>query len=255
MLKIDEHLKLRDLPEYIKEQLSYIETFNIRFTVATFAFVAIDLFIILPLLVPMILSYLYILLPPLIFINLWAIWILIRNPYTVQYETILYSGVTGIVGSIVYLMLSHKMAFYFLNIDDLYYYVTVTLFYLMVSASILFYRLLKFKNLSFEALKVWTKEENEKKRQGRPAGLYAIILVNGPGLGYMAAQLIKYSEKSTISIIVFLFMGGAVFCSYIAIKFIHRAIFLKANAHLASPICPAKSDYAEGIVKRDMRIK
>lgn len=127
MLKIDERIKWEEIPSYISEQLSFVDIFNIKSSVAILIFLGIDLFMAIPLFVPFVPIYLYILVPPLVIINLWGIWILMRSRYSIQYETILIIAAMGVFASPAYIILAHKMAYYYAGIRGWSYYAIVTL--------------------------------------------------------------------------------------------------------------------------------
>ncbi|WLV24196.1 hypothetical protein QR721_11200 [Aciduricibacillus chroicocephali] len=261
MLKIDERIKWKELPRYISEQLSFVDIFNIKAGIAIAVFVMVDLFMIIPLLIPLVPIYLYILLPPLIIINIWGVWIIVRNPYSVQYETILILAAMGIFASPTYLILAHKMAYYHAGIHSWSYYVIVTLVYVITTLWILQYRLNRFKDLSYETLVKWKKEEGEQFR-GKGArnrkfdgNKYMAIILYVPAIGYLIAQGIKHNEAGVAITLILSFLGLASFFSYAGIKFTHRLFMMKANPQLVVLRTPSKSKYRNGIVKRDQKIK
>jgi len=254
MLKIDERLKFKDLPKYISEQLFYIETFNIRASIFITTFVMLDLMVVLPLLVPLIPIYLYILVPPLLLFHIWSMRIMIKNPYSVQYETILFFAIWGVLSTIVFAVLSQKMAFYLIGIKGFSYYLITTVLFLVAVGSILNYRLSRYRDLSYDAIKLAKKKERELKRKAGKEH-YPLIITFVPGLGYMVAQMIKHNETFVYCMLVIIFWGFAVFCSYVAIKFIQRSFMLKVNKGIAPLQTPSKKAYKLGLVKKGMKIK
>lgn len=261
MLKIDERLKLREMPKYVNEQLSFIDTINIKFMVAVYVFLMLDLFMFGPLFFPFVTLHLYILLPPLIILNLWATWILVRNPYSVQYEMILLLAAIGVYGSLAYLILAHKLAYYFMSIHDWSYYVIVTLLYLLTTLWILRYRLSRFKDLSYEALKEWHMKEQrkfsgkEKKDSISFVDKCIGVILYVPAVGYFIAQGIKYGEVGVGFILILSYLSFACLFSYIGIKFTHRILIMKANPQFVHLPVPSKIHYRKGMVKRGLKIK
>ena len=261
MLKIDERLKRKEIPRYITEQLGFVDTFNVRFSVAVLVFLAIDFFIAIPLFVPFVPMYLYILLPFIIFINVWGIWIMVRNPYTVQYETILFIAAMSLIATFSYLILAHKMAYYYVGVHGWSYYGILTLLYVLTTLWILHYRLSRFKDLSYETMVKWKKGEREQARgKGKSGGMrhadkYMAILLYVPGIGYLIAQIVKHNETGVAFTLIICFLSFASFFSYTAIKFTHRLLVMKANPQFVHPQTPGKSKYKNGLVKRDLKIK
>ena len=261
MLKIDERLKWKEIPKYITEQLGFVDIFNIRFGIATFVFLMIDFFMVIPLFIPLVPAYLYILLPPLVIINLWGIWILVRNPYSVQYEVILIMAAMGIFASAAYLVLAHKMAYYYVGVRGWSYYAIVTLLYVLTTFWILHYCISRFKDLSYEAM-VKMKNEERKRDRGKGkiramnhADKYIAILLYVPGIGYLIVQIVKYNETGVAFTLIICFLSFAFLFSYIAIKFTHRIFMMKANPQRVHLRTPGKSMYKNGLVKRDLKIK
>ena len=252
---------MKEIPKYINEQLDYVETYNIRFSVGAFVFLMIDFLMAIPLFVPFVPMYLYILLPFIIFINVWGIWIMVRNPYTVQYETILFIAAMSLIATFSYLILAHKMAYYYVGVHGWSYYVIVSLLYVLTTLWILNYRLSRFKDLSYETLVKWKREERKqdrgkgKKRGMRHADMYMAILLYVPGIGYLIAQIVKYNETGVAFTLIICFLGFASLFSYAAIKFTHRIFMMKANPQFVHPQTPGKSKYKNGLVKRDLKIK
>lgn len=84
---------------------------EIRFQIIALVLVGADIFILLPAFAnPFRLLYVYIVTPPVVFLNLWAIWIAI-NPRKRQLQYILLRGVYGTICSVGLLVITQKFAY------------------------------------------------------------------------------------------------------------------------------------------------
>jgi hypothetical protein len=131
MLKLESVMKRRDLPDHIKEGLEPFDTNQIKFTIGSSTFFMLDLLIIMPLLFPIIKTVLYLTLPLLILISVWALTILFRKAEDTEMESILHLGCLGIIGSFYYYVLAMKYN-YMVGIHSPFYYVLMFLIYLTI---------------------------------------------------------------------------------------------------------------------------
>lgn len=252
MLRIDKNIKTKRLPNYISQQLYYVKTDEIRSSVCGMTYILIDLLIILPLLSPFIPIYVYLIAPPLLLLHGWNIRILIKNPYSVQFETLLYIAALSLAGMFSFFLIAQKIAYFYADIKDGRFYFINTMLYLAATIGILFYRLNKFKNLSYETLIEMKKAETakEKKRNRYDSLLYAALC-----LGVATIRFMRHGGRISNVFAFVCFWGLALFFSYTAIKFIHRILFIRANIERAPVEIPSKKEFKKGIVKRDMKIK
>jgi len=252
MLRIDKNIKTKRLPNYISQQLYYVKTDEIRSSVCIMTYILIDLLIILPLLSPFIPIYVYLIAPLLLLLHVWSIRILIKNPYSVQLETLFYIAALSLAGMFSFFLIAQKIAYFYADIKDARFYFINTMLYMAATIGILFYRLNKFKDLSYETLIEMKKAETakEKKRNRFYPLLYA-----APGLGVATMKFMRHEGRISNIFAVVCFWGLALFFSYTAIKFIHRILFIRVNLERAPVEIPSKKEYKKGIVKIDMKIK
>ncbi len=96
---------------------------DIRSTIITLVIGIADIFVLAPAFAnPFRLLYVYIVAPPIIFLNLWAIWIII-NPRKRQLQYTLFRGVFGIVCSVGLLVIAQKFAYEMLELQTPIYFI------------------------------------------------------------------------------------------------------------------------------------
>ncbi|MDQ0221250.1 hypothetical protein ELQ35_20865 [Peribacillus cavernae] len=219
MLKIEQDIKRRRLPQHIKEQLDPFSTMQIKFVIASGTFFMLDLLIILPLLVPVIKAVLFITLPLLIFISLWAIWLLVRKAEDTELESLLFLGCLGIVGSICYFVLSLKYSF-MLGIDSpLYYFISIVIFGFII---FLFIR---------HQVKRYSSLERERTKE-TPKWHYRVLSISVPA-GYLVAHYIMgLSGGFMLSFMTVVFFGMSIFYIFVLAKYLYKYFFIKTNIHL-----------------------
>ncbi|MDY0406758.1 hypothetical protein P5G51_016580 [Virgibacillus sp. 179-BFC.A HS] len=163
-MKINESIKdFNKLPVFVNQHLSFLDTDNIKFIVAAFTFILLDLGT-FPLLYPKIPIIYYIAIPLLVFIHLWALRILIKNPFSTQFESLIYIGVLGVVGTICYFMLVQKTAYMNLGIRNLFYYVISTVLYLFIIGILAYYQIQRYSNINKITVQSPQRERAKKAR-------------------------------------------------------------------------------------------
>lgn len=96
---------------------------DIRSTIITLVIGIADIFVLLPAFAnPVQPIYMYIIVPPVAFLNVWAIWIVI-NPRKRQLQYTLFRGVFGIVCSVGLLVITQKFAYGMLGLQTPIYFV------------------------------------------------------------------------------------------------------------------------------------
>lgn len=113
--------------EFNKKAFEYYMTVypvnHIRSQIIILVLLGADILVLLPACAyPFRLLYVYIVAPPIIFLNLWAIWIII-NPRKRQLQYTLFRGVYGIVCSIGLLVITQKFAYEVLELQTPIYFI------------------------------------------------------------------------------------------------------------------------------------
>lgn len=244
-MNINEEIKSkRQLPQYVNEHLMFLVVDHIKYLVFGFTFVFLDLFIIVPLLYPFIIEYLFFTVPFLLFIHIWAIRLLCKNPFSIQFESILFIGSIGVVGSYVFMLLAQKMAYHYVGITETSYYVFTTIIYLIIAVILVFYQIRKYAII----------KKKTKEGKGRSIAQYTSIAAIAPAIGYILAQnVIKKSEILMHMTLIIIFYSFSIFFAYIAAKYFHKFYFMKANMHFVTFQKPSKKEMKK-LLKRGKEI-
>lgn len=128
---------------------------EIRFQIIALVLVGADIFILLPAFAnPFRLLYVYIVTPPVVFLNLWAIWIAI-NPRKRQLQYTLFRGVYGAICSVGLLVITQKYAYEVLQLQ--------TPIYFILSFGLYGFALYYFYKNHIEKLQEPRKNQNHRK--------------------------------------------------------------------------------------------
>lgn len=222
MLKIKETKKFRQLPDHMKVHLLFISPQNTKVVVIGFCFFLLD-FCIIPLLSPINNAFYLSTIPLLLFINLWAIRLLFKNPYTTQMETILFVGVTSIIGAISYFMTSIKVSYMFIGITNFWYFIVLCMVYLIIILRLVYFQIKKYSKIDYN-LNERTKWYNN--------GVLLPLFTAGPGLSYILFLSIKKNEILMHTVFLCACIVMTILFSYISAKYIHKYKFMKLNSHL-----------------------
>ncbi|WP_273853483.1 hypothetical protein [Guptibacillus spartinae] len=222
MLKIPENKKFRHLPDYMKVHLLLISPQNTKVVVIGYCFILLD-FCLIPLLTPINTIINIATIPFLLFINLWAIRLLVKNPYTTQMETILFLGVTSFIGAISYLITSMKVSYLFFGITSIWYFLVLSLVYFTVISIAINFQIKKFSSIndSLDESKKWYNNKN-----------FLSLITVGPGIGYILFFATKKNELFMHTLFLIACIGLTILFSYISTKYIHKYMFMKVNNHL-----------------------
>ncbi|MFI8705780.1 hypothetical protein ACIGHG_01635 [Bacillus sp. NPDC077411] len=191
---------------------------KIRAEVITLVLVLADTLILLPAFAnPFRLLYVYIVAPPIIFLNLWGIWIII-NPRKRQLQYILFRGVFGIICSVGLLIITQKFAYEVLQLQTPIYFIFSFGLY---SFALYHYSKSHIKKLQEPIKKssVWKKETGSVK-----------IAAFAAGFGQLVANIILSIATQQMGAIVF--MCACTMFSFILFHFImelHRYYYLRKH--------------------------
>ncbi|MEC2159606.1 hypothetical protein [Virgibacillus halodenitrificans] len=238
MIKLNEEINdFNKLPLYVNQHLSFLDTGNIRFMIAVWTFLLLDLCA-LPLLYPRVNIIYYVTIPLLVFIHLWAIRLLIKNTYSTQFECLLFIGVHGVIGSICYFILIQKTAYFNLGIRAPMYYVISTILYLLITGILVSYQFYKYSSI-----KKKTMQSVRKEREKESSNKYGYVIVLFPALGYTLSQTVmKQSDVAMYSLVYFAFLLLSIVLAYFAAKYLHKYFFMKANMEFVRFQTPSKKE-------------
>ncbi|MBN8211038.1 hypothetical protein JI666_20055 [Bacillus sp. NTK071] len=222
MLKIPQNKKFRHLPDYMKVHLLFISPSNTKVVVFGFCFFLLD-FCIIPLVIPINMGIFLSLTPNLLFINLWAVRLLVKNPYTTQMETVLFIGITSLIGAICYFITSMKVSYLFIGITNIWYYMMLLIIFMSITATFIRVQIEKYATIAHTL--------NESKKWYNNRSLLPLIPTGG-GVSYILFQSTRSNELLMHTIFLFACIAMSILFSYISAKYCHKYKFMKQNSHL-----------------------
>lgn len=214
-MKIDPETRHQSLAQHVLFHLSFIDADNVRQSMIPFLLIY-DIPYILGLGSILKLEFLWIFLPFIIILHLWGIRLMIKNPYSTQFEMLMFMGGLGLFGAISLFIMVLGMSYYSLHITSLFYYIVIS-----VSTILLVYIFVKYQIDKFSGDPT---QERKKSNQSKYMGL----LSAAPGLGYLFSISMRDSPLELIFNVLCVYFF-AMFLAYFAAKFIHRYFFMKTN--------------------------
>jgi hypothetical protein len=228
-MRLDNDLKRNQLPQHFLSLLSFIDTANAKFMIVTLTLVVVDipafyLFFIGDHILPH-----YIIIPLLILLHIWMLRLLCKNSYSTQFESIIFICASSGFASCLYLIILQVIPFTELGINYSIYYIVSNIVYVIIV--ILFFR-------------IEMKKYADTNKEGKKDIIYGGgALASVPGIGYIFSQIIIRESEVLIWAILFLcFLIMYLFSTYLTVKFVYKALFMKANWHLVVFQKPLKRD-------------
>lgn len=221
MLELSKKMKYRELPDHIREGLAPFSIYQIKFMVWGFTYFLLDLLIIMPLLFPIMKPILYITIPPMVIMSIWAFRLLIKKPEDSEMEFLLFLGFLGVVGSFCYFVVVMKYH-YMIGIKSPIYYTAMFLIYLSF-----IYLFLRNEHKKYSSLET-------KMKKKTPTWHYTLAMI-APGAGYIFAQyLMGLSGFYVLSIMSLVFWGLSLTFTFLIGRGFHKYFFIKKNIHLVT---------------------
>ncbi|SFI90648.1 MULTISPECIES: hypothetical protein [unclassified Bacillus (in: firmicutes)] len=191
---------------------------EIRFHVIVLVLVGADMFVLLPALANSFrLLYVYVVAPPIIFLNLWAIWIAI-NPRKRQLQYTLFRGVYGIICSVGLLVITQKFAYEVLQLQ--------TPIYFIFSVGLYVFALYHFYKNHIKKLQEPRKKSNVWKKETGSVKVAAFVV----GFGQLIANIILSIATQQMGAIVFMCACTVFsFALFYMIMDLHRYYYLRKH--------------------------
>lgn len=232
-LKIDDKVSNKKLSDRIWNNMGFMVG-ELK-TLTVLKLIVVDAFAFFFLLVPVIYSYIFLTVPVWLALTVWQVRLHLKDAYTVQYETVLFTGVFGLSGAVIHLFISHKIAYYYIGVTWPIFYVLMAAVYGGIAWIIVRYQLKRFTE--------WRRTPNRKGTRKNSLVMQAgALLAGAPALGYSFAQAAKISESALHVTLLFCMLFFSLLLFYIAAKFLLRYFFMKANPHLAKLQKPGKKE-------------
>lgn len=197
--------------------LSLYPVSSIRLNAGILVFFYLNLFLLIPVFsVPYIPLYAWILLPPLLIMNIWALALMIA-PGKLQLNYLLFRGVFGIVCSVGFMIVIQKFAYTGLRLTTPCYAV----------GSFAVYGLILYQ---YARLHIRKLVAPRKKNQG-DSDLSMKVLTGMMGFGYLLANLsLMFVSKNTISIVLICVYAMLALVMFHFIMELHRYYWMKREA-------------------------
>ncbi|GGB34744.1 hypothetical protein GCM10011409_10240 [Lentibacillus populi] len=241
-MKINPKMRHQDLAQHVNEQLEFIPVEDVRSSVIVMILVIYDVPLLMGLLSIFELEYLWIVSPFILILHLWGTRLLIKNPYSTQFEMVLFMGIWGSFGAISLFVMVQGMSYYTLHITSVFYYIVINLTSILLTYIFVKYQIDKYSG----------DPTKEKKRGNKSKYMGALAIA--PAIGYMLGQSVQETIvlKFVIALIVIYFF--AIFLVYAAAKFLHRYFFMKANMDYVN-YHPYSNKKKEKLIKQGVEIK
>ena len=243
-MEINPNIKYDRLPHFVREHLMFTSTNNVRGSVAVLVLFLYDSPLLLSFLILMKIEFLWLFMPFIAFLHIWLVRMLIKSPYTTQFEMVLFLGVSGLIGALTFFIMLQAVPYFSLGINSKLYYLISNVIVFIVAYTIARYQIAKYRNI---------KKYNANQEKKKPSKYLGVIGATS-GLGYIIGMLVS---KTTIAI--YYFVIGVNLCLtlllfYVGVKFVHRYIFMKTNINYVRFAKPTKTERKE-LIKKGVEYK
>ncbi|WP_373895123.1 hypothetical protein [Virgibacillus sp. CBA3643] len=157
-MKIDPETRHQNLAQHVKQQLEFTSVEDVRSSVIAFVFVMYDAPLLLGLLSIFKHEFLWIVSPLILILHLWGIRLVIKNPYSTQFEMVLFMGILGLFGAISLFIMVQGMSYYTLHITSVYYYIIINLTTILLTYIFVKYQIDKYAGDPTKEKKVETSQ-------------------------------------------------------------------------------------------------
>jgi len=124
-MNINPEIKYEQLSEPFRKHLEFIDATNAKVAVWAIILLLYDTSFLVGLTSIGEMTYLWIVLPIALVLNLWGLRLLFKNAYSTQMEMVLFFGVLGLIGSITSFLLIIGLSMHTLLITSILYYIFI----------------------------------------------------------------------------------------------------------------------------------
>src|SRR5690625_3527694 len=103
----------------------FTSTNNVRGSVAVLVLFLYDSPLLLSFVILMKIEFLWLLMPFITFLHIWLVRMLIKSPYTTQFEMVLFLGVSGLIGALTFFIMLQAVPYFSLGINSTLYYLNI----------------------------------------------------------------------------------------------------------------------------------
>ncbi|MBH0173635.1 hypothetical protein IHV09_08705 [Fictibacillus sp. 23RED33] len=215
-MKIDSSIKYRNLPSRFKKHLNFMD--DSKFIVVGFTFILLDFLTVLFLIVPYHPPTLWITVPLMAVINVWAITILFKKTENLLFEPILFIACLGAVSSFCHFVIVQKLFYLVCMFTSPLSFVVSLIVLILFIAQQIRYQVKKFSSVHSD----FGKEKLHPKRD------FIIIILFS--IGYMIfGYFARRNPVLSIFIPLTMYSYLTLFNTYLSVKFFHKYLFMKTN--------------------------
>ena len=241
-MRINPDIKYSQLSQEFKEHLKFINPNDTIQSVWTLLVVLYDLPLFLSLLTAGKIEFLWLLMPLIVALHLWGIRLSIKNPYSTQLESVLFIGISSMIGTLTFFIMIQGISFYQLNISAPIYYIVINMLLVISTYFFIKYQIDKF-----------SRDPTEEQNRANPYKNSA-FLSTVPILGSVIGRQLTDIDPLEFFIILGLIFLTYCFHVYAAAKFMHRYFFIKRNFAYVAYKKPLKRDRKE-LIKKGVEYK
>ncbi|MET3726827.1 hypothetical protein ABID52_000408 [Fictibacillus halophilus] len=191
---------------------------NIKYGVFGFTFIMLDFMSMLFLIVPYHPPTLWITVPLIAVINVWAITILLRKTENLLFEPILFTACLGAVSSLCDFVIVQKFFYLVCKFTSPLFFIVSLIVFILFIAQQIRYQIKKFSSVYND----FGEEKLHPKRD------FIIIILFG--IGYMIfGYFARRNPVLSIGIPLTMYSYLTLFNAYLSVKFFHKYLFMKTN--------------------------
>jgi len=239
MLKIDDSIRRKYIPSHVWTQLSTIHVSEVKTWIYFLTFFLLDALCIIPVVGDTFSKGYFIAgIIPITLINIWAVAILFRNVYSTQMEMLYFVLANSTVLAFCYFLIAQKIVYINGRVESRAFFIISLLFYI---GWIIYFTQYIFK-----------KYANMKWKFGQKnllLDLLRIILLLLPSNGYNFYHFYVKGNPFELYITSFIYLSLGILPIYLAILFIHRILFIRANPRLFRFYEPSKKEVKQAEAK------
>jgi len=228
MHKISDGTKFKELPIFVKDHLSPPSILGLKSSIFLMTFILLDFICFFPIVAdPFIDTLFWIVLPVILFVNGWAVFLFVRNVFSIQLESVLFLGIFSFAASFVSFVSIQKFAYYLIEIDSILFFMGSLFIVTVTTVYFIFY----YNH------KISQHDPHQKDEKKLWSGVFSL-----PALGYLFYHTVMKDSPFLFHFLIVLYFFITSFFIYLSVKFIHKFLFMKMNPQFINYHLPTKSE-------------
>lgn len=239
MLKIDESIRRKYIPSHVWTQLHPIHVQEVKTWIFFLTFLLLDVLCIIPVIGNIFhKGFILAVIIPAIFINGWAVTILVRNSYSTQIEMLYFVFTNSVILALCMFLVAQKIVYVDAQVESSAFIIISILFY---TGWIIYFIQYIFK-----------KYANMKWKYGQKnvlLDLLSIFMLLLPSNGYNFYHFYVKGHPFEEYITSFIYLSLGILPIYLTILFLHRILYIRANLRLFRFYEPSKKEVKQAEAK------